>query len=102
MLLAPRPRPHLQAPPRLLLPWWLVVSVRGWDYVHERPTLDGTFPLWEEDHGLRCLGCQRVVRRGQPYMSVPQAVYANGDSLSEPRCVYCALSPITDGDSEQG
>lgn len=65
-------------------------GVRGWDYVEGCPTLQATFPLFEDDHGMRCAACNRVVERGQPYVSIPTGVYEDGDTVNELRCVYCA------------
>lgn len=65
------------------------MAVRGWDHVEHRPILDGTFLLFEDDHGMRCASCNHLVLRGQPYQSVPTGMYENGDSMNELRCVYC-------------
>lgn len=69
------------------------VSVRGWDHVEQRPILDATFLLFEEDHGMRCARCDRLVERGQPYQSVPTGMYENGDSTHSLLCVYCVTAP---------
>ena len=73
-----------------------MTGIRGWDHVEGRPVFDATFPLFEEDHGMRCAACDRVVLRGQPYQSVPTGLYENGDSTAELRCVYCVTDHASD------
>lgn len=63
---------------------------QGWDHVNDRPTMVMTYRLFEDDHGLRCPRCQRVVLRGQPYESVMTGVNDDGAPVSELICVYCA------------
>lgn len=63
---------------------------QGWDHVNDRPTLVMTYRLFEEDHGLRCPRCQRIVTRGQPYEAIMTGVTDDGEPVSELVCVYCA------------